>query len=296
MKASLTLLFCLGLTISNAQDTDSLFNRLEAMTLNGYDFFSIEGATVTYVPMEGDFTPKGIAKTYKVLKLKATDITNSDSLLGRKNYVANEIFHNDIGYSTYKDHYFLQSGAHRLISMTFTSDHKLDPGLERQIVELAVSRKIPRELYQPELRNGFNFAGRRVKMDVDCRWTQPNSLQCPYNGQMNWSSYKNLETAQASIEKQFNHISLGKMGKVISDEQIDVIFEQQNVKARKLTFDVTGVRSAIVGMAGAKTLTIYMMIGNIRGKYVACVISHWNNDNLNEDGLPALAAEVMRFK
>jgi hypothetical protein len=113
---------------------------------------------------------------------------------------------------------------------------------------------------------------------------------------MNWSSHKTLEAAKAELEDHFDFLNAGQRGKITADELVDAVFEEQDVKVRKVIFDFTGVTSAVVGMSGGKTLTIYMIAAPVRGKFVSAVISHWNNDGVNENGLPALAAEVMTLK
>lgn len=292
----LALCFCLVCTWSLAQDADSLFNRLQAFRHGDNDFYNVDGIDITFIPMQGEFEPKVIAKNYKPLKVKASELEQFDKVLRRSNYVVSKTYKSETGSTAYIDHYFLEDTPTSMVSMSFQAHFKPDAAFARRVIELAMARKIPDSLFQPPLADGFNFAGRHIPRQMDCRWTEPNSLQCPYNGQMNWSSYKTLDAAQAGLEYHFNHINAGKKGTVISDEQVDVVFEEQDAKARKIVFDLTGVTSALAAVSGGKTLTIYMVVARVRGKYVTCVMSHWNNDRLNENGLPALAGEVIRLK
>jgi len=102
--------------------------------------------------------------------------------------------------------------------------------------------------------------------------------------------------AQRAVDQHFNFLNSTSGGKVISDEFVDVVFEGQDVKARKVVFDFTGVRSVLVGMTGGKTLTIYMVSASVRDRYLYCVGSFWNNDNIGPNGLPPLLSEVMGLK
>jgi hypothetical protein len=46
-------------------------------------------------------------------------------------------------------------------------------------------------------------------------------------------------------------------------------------------------------ISGGENLTIYYISEKIRGYFVGCVLSFWNNDNINPSGLPQLLEEVM---
>jgi len=53
----------------------------------------------------------------------------------------------------------------------------------------------------------------------------------------------------------------------------------------------------LTGMSGGKTLTIYYVAEKVRGNYMNCVMSFWNNDVINpETNLPPLLDEVMKLK
>jgi hypothetical protein len=47
-------------------------------------------------------------------------------------------------------------------------------------------------------------------------------------------------------------------------------------------------------MSGGKTLTIYYVAAPVRGNYVSCVLSFWNNDTITENGIAPLLEEVMK--
>lgn len=127
-------------------------------------------------------------------------------------------------------------------------------------------------------------------------WKNVNTVQCPYNGEMNWSVHKNIKSAKISIENQFN-LTKSKGGvKVISEEQTAVVFEGTETTAKKVVFDFTGMKSLLAGMSGGKTLTVYYVAEKVRNNYVSCVMSYWNNDNLTKDGLAPLLEKVMQLK
>jgi len=42
-------------------------------------------------------------------------------------------------------------------------------------------------------------------------------------------------------------------------------------------------------------LTAYYVACEVRNNYVSCVMSFWNNDQINESGLPPLLEKVMQL-
>lgn len=293
---NLVFLLILVSTATLAQEADSLlFKRIQAIGQNGFDFFNVDGVDVSFVPQEGEFTPKNIVKRYRQMKVKTTDLVAADDELGRKNYFFSRPVDRAPGLTGFTDYYFVEDKG-RILGFYFESVRAIDRNLERQIIRLCADGKMPLDIYQPEGRERMNFAGRIIDLGGTCNWMSVNNLQCPYNGQMNWSSHKTLDDAQREIDDHFRFLNTGKRGKIISDEMVEAVFEGSDVKVRRLVFDLTGVTSALVGMSGGKTLTIYMVAAPARDRFVSCVISHWNNDSINENGLPALAAEVMTLK
>jgi len=108
--------------------------------------------------------------------------------------------------------------------------------------------------------------------------------------------HKTMESAKNSIDNQFNVTKSQKGGKVISEEDVDVIFEGTETKAKKVIYDFTGAKSLLVGMSGGKTLTIYYVASKVRENYVSCCMSFWNNDTLTENGLAPLLEKIMQLK
>jgi hypothetical protein len=49
-------------------------------------------------------------------------------------------------------------------------------------------------------------------------------------------------------------------------------------------------------MTGGKTLTIYFVAAPVRENNVSCVMSFWNNDQINSSGLSPLLEQVMKLK
>lgn len=121
-------------------------------------------------------------------------------------------------------------------------------------------------------------------------------MQCPYYGQMNWSIHKTLQSAKQTAEHQFIVTKHKKGGKVISEISTPIIFEVKETVAKSVVYDFTGINSVRASISGGKTLQIYYVAEKIRGYFFSCILSFWNNDEINEVGLPALLEEVMSLK
>ncbi|PIX14865.1 MAG: hypothetical protein COZ74_01790 [Flavobacteriaceae bacterium CG_4_8_14_3_um_filter_31_8] len=114
---------------------------------------------------------------------------------------------------------------------------------------------------------------------------------------MNWSVHYSLEDAKESVENQLEMTKSCKSGKILSEEIVDVEFENVPTKAKKVIYDFTGLTGALAGMSGGKTLTIYYVAEKVRENYMSCVMSFWNNDEINpETKLPPLLEKVMKLK
>ena len=285
---------------ANAQ-TDDLVSRMQALRRGKMEFFNVDGVEISYLPMAGEFTPKDIAKkygailkNYKEVKVKTSDFTVSDTLLGLRNYYVRKTIDRE-GLPGYQDEYFIESKS-GTIAVAFQSTHELTQDFERQVAMLFIRKEIPANVFQPSRMDSINFAGRYIYLGGPCHWMSVNNLQCPTNGQMSWSSFPTLGQAQKDIDDHFEFLKRSNKGQIISDEQVDVLFEGQETKARKIVFDFKGVTSVLVGMSGGKVLTIFMAAAPIRGRFVSAVMSHWNNDYVGEEGLPALTSDVLRIK
>ncbi|WP_430899108.1 MULTISPECIES: hypothetical protein [unclassified Paraflavitalea] len=297
MKINFWLLLLLSLLNTNllAQVDDSLFTRLQAISNNGVDFFNVDGIEITSQNMPGEFSKKNILKKYKRYNIKESDLVVSDSILGGQNYVVSKSEEIITGTVQYTSYYFIENNTGGITAITFGGFHPGDKDFERNLTQLILNKKIPSSLFHRIEIDSINFAGRMIKLGGSCHWMGINNVQCPYNGQMNWSVHKTLVGASAGITDQYNLIKSKKVGKILSEDTVDILFEGKPAKAIKAVYDIKGVKSLLVGMSGAKTLTVYFVAAPATLYYVSCVMSFWDNDLIGKDGLPALLQEVMQL-
>jgi hypothetical protein len=295
MKKLFKIILLFAFTVSFAQN-DSIFSRLQAINNNGISFFNIDGYTITSQTLNYPFTEKGLKKVYRKYSIKKNEEKRKDEQLVYNNYYVendNNITDSLVQKNTY---YFIENKDKRVTIVQFSSINKRDKEFERTVVKPIIENKIPKENYASIRIDSINFAGRKIKLGNSCNWTNVNTVQCPYYGEMNWSVHKDLKDAESTVEQQFTITKSRKSGKVISEETVEIEFEGTETTAKKVIYDFTGITSVLASMSGGKTLTIYYVATEVRGNYVSCVLSFWNNDTITENGLAPLLEKVMKLK
>jgi len=292
MKKILLILLIFNIQIVSSQN-EELFNRLNVIHSSGTTFYNVDGINFTSETISSEFNEKNLKKIYRKYKIKKDDIKETDKELNFENYkiVKREQFENDL--STISINYFVKNKDNRTSIFWFSYYNESNPQFERKIIELVVNKEIPKSSYSSLKTDKINFAGRDIELGGNCNWTNINNIQCPYNGQMNWSVHKTKESADLSIQNQLKATKIKNGGKVESEEDVEIIFEGVPTTAKKVHYDFTGVTSLLASISGGENLTIYYVSEKIRDNYVSCVLSFWNNDNISSGGLTPLLEEVM---
>lgn len=293
---NLTVLHLFISSTSFGQNNDALFSRLQGISNGVTDFFNVDGIEISSQALDIAFSKKNILKNFRGFRLKELDLNFSDSLIELKNFYVTKT--ETVADSTVQNtsYYFIENSKKGLTAITFISINKKDKDFERKFVNLINDNRIPKEIYEPLQIDSVNFAGRKISLDGSCKWMGINNVQCSHFGQMNWSVHNDLEDAFNTVTNQYNLINAKKNGKIISEEMVDVIFEGEKTKARKVIYDFKGVASLLVGISGGKTLTIYFVAVPVRQHFVSCVMSFWNNDVINSSGLSPLLEQVMKLE
>ncbi|HEX4887408.1 MAG TPA: hypothetical protein VFV37_05110 [Luteibaculaceae bacterium] len=109
---------------------------------------------------------------------------------------------------------------------------------------------------------------------------------------MNWSEFSSLERAKQMTEGQKALNASLKMGDVLEDVEVDVIFEGQPTKALRRTLKIK-IPQLIMG--GSNILIIYYVTAQVNNRYISCTLSHYTDD-VNAKKLPPLLREVMALR
>ncbi len=295
MKKLFTIILLFTFTIFFAQN-DSIFNRLQAINNSGLTLYNIDGYTISSQTLNYPFTEKSLKKVYRKYSIKKDEKKTKDPQLSYNNYyvinskkITDKLIQNN-------SYYFIENKEKRITIIQFSSINKRDIKFERTIIKPIIEKTIPKENFASMIIDSINFVGRKIKLENNCYWTSVNTVQCPYNGEMNWSIHKNLSDAKNTVKQQFEITKARKNGKVISEEVIEIEFEGTKTNAKKVIYDFTGVTSILVGISGGKTLTIYYVATKVRKNYISCVLSFWNNDTITKNGISPLLEKVMKIK
>ena len=296
MKILKTLVLSLFSTLVFSQENDDFTKRLKAINNQTIIFYNVDGVDFSSQTFSNEFSEKGLKKLYRKYSIKDSDLKVKDENLTHNNIYITKSENITENINQISSYYFVENKDKTVSVFWFGYYNKLNKEFERKYVNRILNNEIPKEVYEPMTIDSIDFAGRKIKLGNNCNWTNINTVQCPYYGEMNWSVHKTIESAKNSIDNQFNVTKSQKGGKVISEEDVDVIFEGTETKAKKVIYDFTGAKSLLVGMSGGKTLTIYYVASKVRENYVSCCMSFWNNDMLTENGLAPLLEKIMQLK
>lgn len=292
----ITFFFVLLFSTCFSQENNVL-ERLSALNNNGKIWYNIDGYSVTSENFKSSFDEKGLKKIFRKHQISDSDIKTKITKINFNNlFVTKQQKISENNFQT-NNYYFVENPDKTVNVIWFIKNGKTDRDTEEKLVNIISENKIPESNFVPMKINSINFADRRIELENSCYWTFLNTVQCPYLGEMNWSLHRTLEDANESIENQLNVTKSRKGGKVISEEIVNIDFEGVPTKAKKVIYDFTGVTSALPGMSGGKSLTIYYVAQNVRNKNVSCVMSFWNNDQINaETKLPPLLEKIMKLQ
>lgn len=292
----LILLICSIPVLVYGQDNCSFFSRLQGISKNGVDFFNIDGIEITSQKIESEFTKKNIETKFPQLNIKEKELVNTDSLIETLNFHVFKSFEKPKGFFSNMSYYFVESSDKKLVAFTFSSVNKVDTNLEHKFIKLSINNAIPRSIYSSANVDSINFAGRKISLGSSCWWMGINNVHCEFYGQMNWSVHEKFDDAKHTVNDQFLTLKYGKKGKIVCDTTVNIVFEGTQTTAKRIIFKITGFNSILSGMTGGKSLTVYYVAAPVRNNFVSCVMSFWNNDQINPSGLPPLLEQIMKLK
>jgi hypothetical protein len=291
MKVIFYILFAL-ITLTTYSQNDSLFSRLQAIRSNGLTFYNVDGIQIIKHNSYIKYSEKGLKKIYRKYKVKKLNKIKDDSLKFDHYYI-NKIKIITDSLKQFNTYYFIKSHTNRITIIQFNANKKVEKSFKRHFSKLIIQDKISDSIYTSIQTDSLNFAGRKIALNMRCTWQNINNIQCPYNGQMNWSVHKTLKDAQNTVRNQLLHTKSLNGSKIISEKMIPVIFEGTKTNAKKVILEIKGITSILAGMSGGKSLSIYYVATKVRNNYVSCVMSFWNNDNITEKSLSPLLEKVM---
>lgn len=275
----------------NNQDLDFI-SRLQGIKQGEMDFFELEGYQIYVKPINRPFNEKGIKKAKRELKIKKSLIGYKSNDFQSNNLIINQSDNQNNRLSNYQTWYLFETSNNKISCIWFGSVNKKDTILEHEFIKAYINNKIPEYIYTSHKVDSINFAGRKIALGESCHWMGVHNVQCPYYGQMNWSLHRSFQDAENITNSQYISTEQRKMGEVLESEEIDVIFEGTETKAKRVIYKIK-LPSLIIG--GSNILIIYYVTAKVRENYISCVLSHYTNA-VNNTGLPPLLEKVMKLK
>jgi hypothetical protein len=179
-------------------------------------------------------------------------------------------------------HYILpnQTGGTTVIGFGWQIARRID--FEESLVYDFIKNKIPPSIYTNQELDTVDFVGRKLKVYSECRWMSPHNIQCPYMGQMNWSIFDNESKAKEYQEGKLKINTNIDFASTLSEKWIELKIEGVKTRAfmRTVKINVPQLKEE-----GSDILITYYVVAKIRGKFIACVLSHYSDD-INAENVP----------
>jgi hypothetical protein len=92
-----------------AQQDDSLFSRLQAISNSGTDFFNVDGIEITSQQLNAAFSKKTILKKFRKYSIKENDLNGVDSSIQYQNYYVSKSEEISPGTVQRTSYYFIEN-------------------------------------------------------------------------------------------------------------------------------------------------------------------------------------------
>lgn len=266
------LVFFTLLSHSLAGQDENRFRNFHGIKQAGnIHFFEAEGYEIFIQPHEFAADERGMSIVKRIYKLREATI-NTDSVLQLKTLTSMPTYDGVSFWSTY---YFIPQAGSNSTIIGFTRPKTRDIDLERQFVRSYLEDKIPSFVYTSIQVDSINFAGRMIKVSPVCRWMKPHNLQCPDFGQMNWAIFDRPKDAEDYLATHFEMNKKKNLVDIKEENWIRVKMEGQETKALRAKIKVQLPKFV---MGGSNVLIVYYVAAPVRGKHVACILSHYTDD------------------
>lgn len=253
-------------------------------------FYNLEGYSVFKTYSSNNLDEKGIKKIKREY-----DIPNYIKAVSLKDNPSVKI----LALSRVKDsvklnlaYYLAKNEKGKTEVVSFSTVCSRDKSIEEYLFQKIANNSISDSVYTSDKVDTVLFAGRPIILGPACRWMEVRNLQCPNLGQMNWSEFSTKERAAEMIAIYKSMNEKKKLGRILNASDVNISFEGSDVLAYKTK---TKIKIPQFVMGGSNVLITYYVLAEVRGRYVACILSHYTDD-VGADTLPPLLSEVMELK
>lgn len=291
MKIPKPILWLLAsISLSTFAQTNTSITYAQGIVQENATFYDIEGYSVFLQVFDYNFDEKGINKIKKKFSISKETIATED--VDFPNAKILFVLDTKGNAKTQSIYYLIYGGQGKIKVIGFSTLADRAKAIEKEFYQAIISNSIPKNIFTPIKVDTIQFAGRALDLGPACLWRGVRNIQCPDKGQMSWTELSSLERAKQITAGQKELNANYKMGEVLEDVEVDILFEGQPTKALKRKLKIT-IPQFIMG--GSNILIIYYVTTEVRGRYVSCVLSHYTDD-VGAKKLPPLLKEVMQLK
>lgn len=263
----------------NVHGIDDPDNRVQYFETEGYEIFIQE--------VDHALHERGIRKVRREYSVPEARVL-TDPELGVT--VLSDTDFRD-GVTAHVNLYLLPGEEEPSIVVGFIRPGKRDVDLERMFMRAYMDNTIPPSVFTRVEVDSIDFVGRTIVPRTPCRWISPHNVECPGLGQIRWAIFDDPESARKHRDTFIEMARNKRLTDVIDEGWVPITFEGKETQALKTTVKIQLPKIII---KDSNTLVVYYVATEVRGKFVACVLSH-HTDDTGSDALPAFLAEVMEL-
>ncbi|MBL0911871.1 MAG: hypothetical protein IBJ09_05810 [Bacteroidia bacterium] len=269
-----------------AAQTAALLENINGIRQDTFQFFNSEGYNIETYIHNGNIYPGLIGKILKD-RSEAPEQLHADTL--GTGYICYS-WKNDKDPHVSSACYLVgkPTATHVII---FSTRLPRDSTFEHTFADLLVQEKLPARLFSDHEVDSIRFGSRYIRLGNVCKWQGANNIQCSGKGQINWSEFRDMQRA---VQMLRDHILSGSssLGIIEKTLVVPVLFEGSPARALRVDYKI---RIPRLLLGGSNRIRAYYVAAPVRGRYIACIMSHYD-DEAKEGSLPPLLSEVMRLE
>lgn len=268
-----------------------LLNQLQGQRKGEYEFYNANGYDISIFQSIKPYNAKSLESLKNDFKIDKAIQDKQSNYISIQHvwYDINEKL--DPGINSFRHVFMMPDKEGGTLVIQLHSALESCKDFEKTFLDLYLNSIVPTDVYQKQEVDSIYFVNRYIPLGPICNWQGVKNIQCPYRGQMDWEILTSLERAENYIQQRIHTTSNKKRSKILSKEEVPVIFEGKEVIAKKYVYQI---KLPKILLGGTNTLIVYYVLSEIDSNFIACILSHYENDN-NSAELPPLIQEVMKL-
>lgn len=250
--------------------------------------FEVSGYKIVVYDVKGSVNDEGTLRLVeKAYRLDYILMTYSDSTFKVENKIIESLIDTpDLPLQISQKCILLQKDDETITVLYLETSLDRDFVLEEEIVQACINGQLAKYVSDERTTHYITLAGKKISLPSGAEWIAPNKMIC-MKSLIDKSEFSSVSKARQYLSDQ---IKVDKAENIhcIKENEIDVLFDEEPVVAQRIVFR-DSTNSEIL-----KYLIFYYLVCELRGQYVACILSHYgySQDDLY---LPVLLESVMNI-